>query len=182
MSGYCQFLLRYPIIYLRYLSLYAHGYFFRQRRRAQNRAAQRAFRARKEDTIKESSARLEALQEELTRLQSANGNLSETVSRLRSENARLRQENAALRCRRADGIGDWNAVEDDEGNLREMAASARSSFDEHEGRLNRFGLGGSMLGTVQWRDTGESKGGGNEDKAVAETVIDAAAALTRAMF
>jgi len=126
--------------------------------------------------------RLEALQEELIRLQSAHGNLSETVSRLRSENARLRQENATLRCRRADGIGDWNTVEDGEGNLREMVASARSSFDEHEGRLNHFGLGESMLGTVQWRDTGGSKGGGNEDKAVAETVIDAAAVLTRSMF
>ena len=108
--------------------------------------------------------------------------MSETVSKLTSENARLRQENAALRCRRADGIGDWNTVEDDEGNLREMAASARSSFDDHEGRLNRFGLGGSMLGTVQWRNTGGSKGGGNEDKPVAETIINAAAALTRATF
>jgi hypothetical protein len=29
MSGYRQFLLCYPIIYIRYLSLYAHGYFFR---------------------------------------------------------------------------------------------------------------------------------------------------------
>jgi hypothetical protein len=115
-------------------------------------------------------------------LQSANGNLSETVSRLRSENARLRQENAALRCRRADGIRDWNTIEDDEGDLREMVASARSSFDEHDGRLNRFGLGGSMLGAVQWQDTGASKGCGNEDKAAAETVIDAAAVLTRAMF
>jgi hypothetical protein len=122
------------------------------------------------------------LQEELFRLQSANGNLSETVSRLRSENARLRQENAALRCRRADGIRDWNTVEDDEGDLRDVVASTRSSFDEYEGRLNRFGLGGSMLGTVQWQDTGGSKGGGNEDKAAAEAAIDAAAALTRAMF
>jgi hypothetical protein len=108
--------------------------------------------------------------------------LSETVSKLRSENARLRQENAALRCRQADGIGDRNTVEDDGGNLREMVASARSSFDEHEGRLNHFGLGGSMLGTVQWQDTGGSKGGGNEDKAVAGTVINTAGALTRAMF
>jgi hypothetical protein len=118
----------------------------------------------------------------LIRLQSVNGNLSETVSRLRSENARLRQENAALRCRRADGTGDWNTVEDDEENLREMAASTRSSFDEHEGRLNRFGLGGSVFGAVQWQDTGGSKAGGNEDKAAAETAIDAAGALTRAMF
>jgi hypothetical protein len=118
----------------------------------------------------------------LVRLQSANGNLSETVSRLRSENARLRQENVTLRCRRADGIKDWNTVEDDEGDLREMMASARSSFDEHERRLNCFGLGGSMLSTVQWQDTGGSKGGGNEEKAAAESVIDAAAALTRDMF
>jgi hypothetical protein len=39
-----------------------------------------------------------------------------------------------------------------------------------------------MLSTVQWQDTGGSKGGGNEEKAVAESVIDAAAALTRTMF
>jgi hypothetical protein len=59
-----------------------------------------------------------------------------------------------------------------------MVASARSSFDEHEGRLDRFGLEGSMLGTMYRQDTGGSKGGGNEDKAAAETVTDAAAALT----
>jgi hypothetical protein len=118
----------------------------------------------------------------LVRLQSANGNLSETVSRLRSENARLRQENAALRCGRADGIRDWNTVEDDEGDLREMVASARSSFGEHERRLNCFGLGGSMLSTVQWQDTGGSKGGENEERAAEGSVIDAAAALTRAIF
>jgi len=87
--------------------------------------------------------------------------LSETVGRLESENARLRQENATLRCRRADGIGDWSTVEDGEGNLREMAASARSSFDEHEGRQNGFGLGGSMFGTCN--------GGIPEDQKEVET-------------
>ena len=79
----------------------------KDRRRAQNRAAQRAFRARKEETIKESSARLEALQEELNRLQTTNGNLSETVDALKEQSVRLQKENAALRRSSTDNISDW---------------------------------------------------------------------------
>lgn len=69
----------------------------KSRRRAQNCAAQRAFRARKEDTIKESSVRLKILQAKLERLEGDNGNLNDTVDGLRGEIVGLRRDCCALR-------------------------------------------------------------------------------------
>lgn len=94
----------------------------RERRRAQNRAAQRAFRARKEvratftnatkltcwqETIKESSTRLDALKEELVRLQFNNDGLFETISNLQAQIALLQRENAQLRRNGTSNI-DWD--------------------------------------------------------------------------
>ena len=118
----------------------------------------------------------------MIRLQSSNGNLSDTVGRLRSEIARLRQENAALRGSRANEQAGWNYAQDEEEDLTEIVGSARASLDEREGRAIGFGLPGGMIGTVQWQDTGTSKAEREDDKSVAETVIDAAAALTRGIF
>jgi hypothetical protein len=125
---------------------------------------------------------LEAMQEELIRLQSANGNLSDTVGRLKTEIARLQAENAALRGRRDNKSAAWEYAQDDECNSKEMVGSARPSLEEPGERGISFDLNGGMIGTLQWQDTGSSKGGGAEDKSVAETVIDAAAALTRSIF
>jgi len=79
----------------------------KERRRAQNRAAQRAFRARKEETIKESSVRLEALQDELMRLQNANGDLTETINRLRGQIMQLQHENEVLKRKSMSEVLDW---------------------------------------------------------------------------
>jgi predicted nuclease with TOPRIM domain len=49
-----------------------------------------------QETIKESSTRLDALQDELVRLQSDNSTLSETVSTLRAQIVLLQRENAQL--------------------------------------------------------------------------------------
>ena len=85
-----------------------------QRRRAQNRAAQRAYRARKETTIKESSARVELLQQQLTRLQFTNDILSTTVSNLRTEIRRLQKENTPMKGRPASQIIEWKSMFNDE--------------------------------------------------------------------
>jgi hypothetical protein len=66
------------------------------RRRAQNCAAQRAFRARKEKTIKESSQSLEVLKIEHQRLQDDNINICSTVENLQSIIKDLRQERGDL--------------------------------------------------------------------------------------
>jgi bZIP transcription factor len=79
----------------------------KERRRAQNRAAQRAFRARKEETIKESSVRLEALQDELMRLQNTNGDLTETINRLRGQIMQLQHENEVLKRKSVSEVLDW---------------------------------------------------------------------------
>jgi hypothetical protein len=75
----------------------------KSRRRAQNCAAQRAFRARKEDTIKESSVRLEILQAKLERLEGDNGSLNNTVDGLRGEIDGLRRDCCALRRASVEG-------------------------------------------------------------------------------
>ena len=69
---------------------------FLQRRKETNRAAQRAFRLRKEETIRKGVARLQELEDEVTRLRSENGDLSEAIAELQAEMLRLRAENAAL--------------------------------------------------------------------------------------
>jgi hypothetical protein len=122
------------------------------------------------------------MQEELIRLESVNGNLSDTVSRLRSEITRLHQENAALRGKRTKETIAWDYAHDDEGSSGEIIRSARLSLDEHEGRAMGFGVIGGMIGTIQWQDTGGSNGQRDEDKSVAEVVVNAAAALTRGVF
>lgn len=75
----------------------SHSETRKSRRRAQNCAAQRAFRARKEDTIKESSVRLEILKAKLERLEGDNGSLNNTVDGLRGEIDGLRRDCGALR-------------------------------------------------------------------------------------
>jgi hypothetical protein len=97
------------------------------------------------------------LQEELIRLECANGNLSATVSRLSIEIARLREENAALRGREANGIGVWEGAEDDEDYSKELIGTVGPNLDEHEGRVPNFGLDGGVIRTIQWQDTGGSK-------------------------
>ena len=87
-----------------------------QRRRAQNRAAQRAYRARKEIIIKESSARLELLQQQLTRLQSINETLSTTVSNLETEIDGLQKENTLMKRRPVSQILEWEPMSKDERN------------------------------------------------------------------
>jgi FtsZ-binding cell division protein ZapB len=62
---------------------------------------------REQETIKESSTRLDTLQDELGRLQSNNSSLSETVSTLRAQIALLQRENAQLK-RNSTGIPDWD--------------------------------------------------------------------------
>ena len=69
-----------------------------QRRRAQNRAAQRAFRARKEDAIKEISEKLQILQKEFERIERSNEDYAELVTSMRREILRLEQENEALKA------------------------------------------------------------------------------------
>ena len=76
----------------------------KERRRAQNRAAQRAFRARKEETIKESSARLEVLESEITKLNTTNVTLNTAVNELNAQVVQLQLENADLRGR---SMYDW---------------------------------------------------------------------------
>ena len=67
------------------------------RRRAQNCAAQRAFRARKEKTIKESSQSLDTLKIEHQRLLVDNSNICSTVENLQSIIKDLRQERGVPR-------------------------------------------------------------------------------------
>jgi FtsZ-binding cell division protein ZapB len=62
---------------------------------------------REQETIKESSTRLDTLQDELGRLQSNNNSLSETVSTLRAQIALLQRENAQLK-RNSTGNPDWD--------------------------------------------------------------------------
>ena len=73
-------------------------------------------------------------------------------------------------------------AQDHEGYSKGMLGWTEPSSHEHEGKGMGFGLNGGMIGTVQWQDTGGLGGENNEGKSVAETVIDAAAALTRNMF
>jgi hypothetical protein len=67
------------------------------RRRAQNCAAQRAFRARKEDSLKESSMRFEILKIKFERLEGDNGSLNNIVDGLRGEIDGLRRGHGAWR-------------------------------------------------------------------------------------
>lgn len=60
-----------------------------------------------QETIKESSTRLDALQEELGRLQSNNSTLSETISTLRAQIEILQRENTQLK-RKSIGNLDWD--------------------------------------------------------------------------
>ena len=69
----------------------------RERRKAQNRLAQRNFRARKESLLKESSGRLELLERELQKARSVNGALLATVSKLRKEVGDLTQEISGMK-------------------------------------------------------------------------------------
>ena len=69
----------------------------RERRKAQNRLAQRNFRARKESLLKESSSRLESLERELQKAKSVNGALSAIVSKLRKEVDDLTQEISGIK-------------------------------------------------------------------------------------
>ena len=71
-----------------------------QRRKAQNRASQRAFRARKETAIKDSSACLDLLQQQVTRLQSTNDTLSTTVNNLKADIGRLQKEKRLMKVAR----------------------------------------------------------------------------------
>ena len=75
----------------------------KDRRRAQNRIAQRTFRARKEENIKENLTRLEAIKERLVHEQAMNDSLSHTVRQLQAHIWHLRKEADALR---SESIGD----------------------------------------------------------------------------
>jgi hypothetical protein len=56
-----------------------------QRRRAQNRESQRAFRLRQQDTIKQISARRSAMEQELKRMHQLNQGLTDEISALRQK-------------------------------------------------------------------------------------------------
>ena len=77
----------------------------------------------------------------------------------------------------------WDEAPDGEEDVQDMVGSARASLDSQGRSAIGFGLRGGMIGTVQWQDTGGSTAAEREeDKTVAETVMDAAAALTRGLF
>src|SRR5947209_13226146 len=68
-----------------------------QRRRAQNRAAQRAFRLRKEETIKVISAKLSKVEREMEWMKLSNQDLSDQVSALQQNIQMLEKENRELK-------------------------------------------------------------------------------------
>jgi prefoldin subunit 5 len=68
-----------------------------QRRRAQNRAAQRAFRLRKEETIKVVSAKLFKMEREMEWMKRSNQDLSDQVSALQQNIQMLEKENRELK-------------------------------------------------------------------------------------
>jgi predicted RNase H-like nuclease (RuvC/YqgF family) len=68
-----------------------------QRRRAQNRAAQRAFRLRKEETIKVISAKLSKMEGETEWMKQSNQDLSDQVSALQRHIKMLEKENRELK-------------------------------------------------------------------------------------
>lgn len=70
-----------------------------QRRRAQNRVAQRAFRLRKEETIKEISAKLSEMERELERMEHSNDDLTDQISALLRKIRSLERENEELKAR-----------------------------------------------------------------------------------
>jgi chromosome segregation ATPase len=68
-----------------------------QRRRAQNRAAQRAFRLRKEETIKVISAKLSKIEREMEWAKRSKQDLSDQVSALQQNIQMLEKENRELK-------------------------------------------------------------------------------------
>lgn len=56
-----------------------------QRRRAQNRESQRAFRVRQQDAIKQISAKRSAMEQELKRMHQLNQDLTDEISTLRQK-------------------------------------------------------------------------------------------------
>jgi AP-1-like transcription factor len=68
-----------------------------QRRKAQNRAAQRAFRLRKEQTIKVISAKLSEVEGEMEWMKQSNRDLSDQVSVLQQNIQMLENENRELK-------------------------------------------------------------------------------------
>ena len=77
--------------------LSAHMFLAIQRRRAQNRAAQKAFRLRKEETIKVISAKLAKMVREMEWMKQLNQDLSNQVSALQQNIQMLEKENRELK-------------------------------------------------------------------------------------
>ncbi len=112
----------------------------------------------------------------MVRLQSANGSLSDTVTNLRIEISRLQDENNELKERRASTTSGWS---DDRS--AEVSRSARLSLDDQGRETVGLGLSGGMIGAVQWQKTADFKGGGNKEKSVTVTVMEATATLKRSI-
>ena len=77
--------------------LSAHMFLAIQRRRAQNRAAQRAYRLRKEETIKVISAKLFKMEREMEWMRQSNQELSNQASMLQQDIQMLEKENRELK-------------------------------------------------------------------------------------
>jgi hypothetical protein len=77
--------------------LSAHIFSALQRRRAQNRVAQKAYRLRKEEKIKELSAKLSEIEREMERMEQSNHDLSTQISTLLHKISKLEKENRRLK-------------------------------------------------------------------------------------
>ncbi|QKX63053.1 uncharacterized protein TRUGW13939_10221 [Talaromyces rugulosus] len=83
-----------------------------QRRRAQNRASQRAFRERKDNRIKTLEAQLSSLEEEHAKLLHCHHEQRRTLDRMNGHVQELTDEIETLRCSRpADNVGHFAAFD-----------------------------------------------------------------------
>jgi septal ring factor EnvC (AmiA/AmiB activator) len=78
--------------------LSAHIFPALQRRRAQNRVAQKAYRLRKEEKINELSAKLSEMEREMERMEQSNHDLSTQISTLLQKIPKLEKENRKLKA------------------------------------------------------------------------------------
>ncbi|CAG8630270.1 7937_t:CDS:1, partial [Acaulospora colombiana] len=130
------------------------------KRAAQNRAAQRAFRQRKDRYIKDLEAKakdLDAVKKQLETLQKENDALQQTIRRLEAENAKLKGED----------ISDDEGRQVFGGNNSNGAGSSNSNYS-HYGNSTRDDDDSQVLGDEPWlrhKDSGRKSGFGvNDDR------------------
>ncbi|KAL5534722.1 hypothetical protein ACEPAG_1186 [Sanghuangporus baumii] len=103
------------------------------KRKEQNRAAQRAFRERKEKHVKDLEDKVSALEEKNAAALQENENLREVVSRLQSENMRLRQSSFTFSVPHSTSVASTNQT-------KEAGPSSVGSSDvqHHDAPMNLF--------------------------------------------